>query len=252
MINNLIKSTISNGQAQAERQSLPAPVDMICLNDVVQLMVNWLWYPYLPLGKLTAILGNPGEGKTYTVMNIIAACTNGRLLPGMKEPMQPFNVIYQTAEDGLGDTVKPRLIEAGADLTRVFSIDDTATLLTLSDERVEHAIRENDVKLCAFDPLQAFLGANVDMNRANEVRPILARLGKVAERTGCAIVFIGHLNKAAGILCPAHTPNHVQNEGCKRPWYFPVRKSMCFVQIIHSLKCLHLCEYCNTKNQNLP
>lgn len=199
MLNNLVKSTISNGKAQAERQSSPTPVDMICLNDVVQLMVNWLWYPYLPLGKLTAILGNPGEGKTYTVMNIIAACTNGRMLPGMKEPMKPFNVIYQTAEDGLGDTVKPRLIEAGADLTRVFSIDDTASLLTLSDERVERAIRENDVKLCVFDPLQAFLGANVDMNRANEVRPILARLGKVAERTGCAIVFIGHLNKAAGM-----------------------------------------------------
>jgi len=199
MVNKLVQNTISSGKAQAERQPSPSPVDMICLNDVVQLMVNWLWYPYLPLGKLTAILGNPGEGKTYTVMNIIAACTNGRLLPGMKEPMQPFNVIYQTAEDGLGDTVKPRLIEAGADLTRVFSIDDTASLLTLSDERVERAIKENDVKLCVFDPLQAFLGANVDMNRANEVRPILARLGKVAERTGCAIVFIGHLNKAAGM-----------------------------------------------------
>lgn len=137
MVKNLINSTIPNGKVPAERQPVPAPVDMICLNDVVQLMVNWLWYPYLPLGKLTAILGNPGEGKTYTVMSIIAACTNGRLLPGMKEPMQPFNVIYQTAEDGLGDTVKPRLIEAGADLTRVFSIDDTASLLTLSDERVE-------------------------------------------------------------------------------------------------------------------
>lgn len=175
------------------------PVDMICLNDVMQIMVNWLWYPYLPLGKLTAILGNPGEGKTYTVMNIIAACTNCRMLPGMKQPMEPFNVIYQTAEDGLGDTVKPRLVEAGADLTRVFTIDDTTDLLTLTDDRVERAIRQNNVKLCVFDPIQAFLGANVDMNRANEVRPILARLGKVAERTGCAIVFIGHLNKATGM-----------------------------------------------------
>lgn len=91
MVNKLLQNTISNSKAQAERQPSPAPVDMICLNDVVQLMVNWLWYPYLPLGKLTAILGNPGEGKTYTVMNIIAACTNGRLLPGMKEPMEPMS-----------------------------------------------------------------------------------------------------------------------------------------------------------------
>ena len=175
------------------------PVDMICLNDVTQVKVNWLWYPYLPFGKLTAILGNPGEGKTYTVMNIIAACTNRRKLPGMNQPLEPFNVIYQTAEDGLGDTVKPRLAEAGADLNRVFTIDDTTDLLTLSDDRVERAIRQNNVKLCVFDPIQAFLGANVDMNRANEVRPILARLGKVAERTGCAIIFIGHLNKAVGM-----------------------------------------------------
>ena len=174
------------------------PVDMICLNDVERTEVEWLWRPYIPFGKITAMLGNPGEGKTYTVMEIIAACTNRKLLPGMTEPLEPFNVIYQTAEDGLGDTVKPRLEAVGADLTRVFSIDDSDSMVTLIDERVERAIRENHVRLCVFDPIQAFLGANVDMNRANEVRPIFAALSKVAERTGCAMIFIGHLNKANG------------------------------------------------------
>ena len=104
-------------------------------------------------------------------MHLAAACTNGKLLPNM-ERMEPFNVIYQTAEDGLGDTVKPRLIEAGADLDRVLVIDDSDVQLTLSDERIEKAIVENNVRLVIIDPIQAYLGADVDMNRANEVRPI--------------------------------------------------------------------------------
>ncbi len=129
---------------------------------------------------------------------VAAACTNGKLLPNM-ERMEPFNVIYQTAEDGLGDTVKPRLIEAGADLDRVLVIDDSEVQLTLSDERIEKAIIENNARLVIIDPIQAYLGADVDMNRANEVRPIFMRLGQVAQRTGCAILLIGHLNKAAGM-----------------------------------------------------
>ena len=109
-------------------------------------------------------------------------------------------MIYQTAEDGLGDTVKPRLQEAGADLDRVLVIDDGDQPLTLSDERLEKAIRQNSTRLLIIDPVQAFLGANVDMNRANEVRPIFRRLGDVAQHTGCAILLIGHLNKAAAEL----------------------------------------------------
>lgn len=67
-------------------------------------------------------------------------------------------MIYQTAEDGLGDTVKPRLLEAGADLDRVMVIDDGDKPLTLSDKRLERAIRENHARLLIIDPVQAFLG----------------------------------------------------------------------------------------------
>ena len=151
--------------------SKPETVKIIRMSDVELTPVEWLWKPYLPFGKLSVLQGNPGEGKTYFAMHLAAACTNGKLLPNM-EHMEPFNVIYQTAEDGLGDTVKPRLIEAGADLDRVLVI---------------------------IDPIQAYLGSDVDMNRANEVRPIFMRLGQVAQRTGCAILLIGHLNKAAGM-----------------------------------------------------
>ena len=178
--------------------SNPEPVKIIRMSDVELTPVEWLWKPYLPFGKLSVLQGNPGEGKTYFAMHLAAACTNGKLLPNM-ERMEPFNVIYQTAEDGLGDTVKPRLIEAGADLDRVLVIDDSDVQLTLSDERIEKAIIENNARLVIIDPIQAYLGADVDMNRANEVRPIFMRLGQVAQRTGCAILLIGHLNKAAGM-----------------------------------------------------
>ena len=178
---------------KAEKKAVP----MIRMSEVQQTEVDWLWYPYIPFGKLTIIQGNPGEGKTFFAMQLAAACTNRKFLPQM-EPFEPFNMIFQTAEDGLGDTVKPRLLSAEANLERVLVIDDADNPLTLADERIENAIRENNARLVIIDPLQAFLGANVDMNRANEVRPIFRRLAEVAQSTSCAIVMIGHLNKASG------------------------------------------------------
>ena len=180
-------------RGESEKKAVP----MIRMSEVQQTEVEWLWYPYIPCGKLTIIQGNPGEGKTFFAMQLAAACTNRKFLPQM-EPFEPFNMIFQTAEDGLGDTVKPRLLSAEADLERVLVIDDADHPLTLADERIENAIRENNARLVIIDPLQAFLGANVDMNRANEVRPIFRRLADVAQATNCAIVMIGHLNKAAG------------------------------------------------------
>ena len=90
-------------------------VPMIRMSDVEQTEVVFLWKPYIPFGKLTILHGDAGNGKTYLAMQLCAACTNKAELPHM-EVHEPFNVIYQTAEDGLGDTIKPRLIEAGADL----------------------------------------------------------------------------------------------------------------------------------------
>ena len=187
------------GAGDYPQRELPTaqPVPMLRMADVELTSVDWLWFPYIPFGKLTIIQGNPGEGKTYFAMRLAAACTNRKPLPGM-ETLEPFNIIYQTAEDGLGDTVKPRLMEAEADLERVLVIDDRDTPLTLADERIARAIRENNTRLVIIDPVQAFLGADVDMNRANEVRPIFRSLGDIAQATGCAIVLIGHLNKAAG------------------------------------------------------
>ena len=172
-------------------------VEIIRMSEVDTQAVEWLWEPYIPFGKVTIVQGNPGEGKTTFALRLAAACTTGRTLPNRK-PLPPFHVIYQTAEDGLGDTVKPRLMEAAADLDRVLVIDEAKQELSLSDERIERAIRQTGARLIILDPIQAYMGEKADMNRANEVRPIFRRLAEVAERTGCAVILIGHLNKAAG------------------------------------------------------
>jgi len=171
---------------------------IIRMSDVQAESVKWLWEPYIPLGKTTIIHGDPGEGKTHLALALIAALTRGDPLPMCSEAAPPMNVIYQTAEDGLRDTIKPRLEASGADCSRVFAIDDGDRRLTLLDERVEAAIRETNARLIVLDPLQAFVGGKMDMNRANKVRPLMKSLGDMAQRTGCAVLLVSHINKARG------------------------------------------------------
>ena len=179
------------------RDAREKPVPVMKMSEVEETVVQWLWYPFIPFGKVTLIQGNPGKGKTWLAMAIAAYCTNGKELPNAL-PIEPFNVLYQTAEDGIADTIKPRLAKCGADMTRVRFINEDEKQLSMTDDRIEKAIRQNHVRLMIMDPIQAYLGANVDMNRANEIRPLFRNLSNIAERTGCAIVLIGHLNKSSG------------------------------------------------------
>lgn len=171
---------------------------IINMSDVESKEISWLWYPFIPYGKITIIQGDPGEGKTTLVLNIAAVLSKGQGLDEHMKPEQPLHIIYQTAEDGLADTVKPRLEKAQADCNNIFVIDETDVSLSMLDERIEQAILKEKAKLMILDPIQAYLGAKMDMNRANEARDMTKHLGQVAERTGCAIVLIGHMNKNAG------------------------------------------------------
>ena len=169
---------------------------LINMRDVEVEPICWLWYPFIPYGKVTIIQGDPGEGKTTLVIQIIARLTKGESIID-EDASQPINVIYQTAEDGLADTIKPRLLDANADCSKVLVIYDRDTPLTMRDVRLEQAIVETNAKLVVLDPIQGFLGADVDMYRANEIRPIMKHISELAEKYKCAIILIGHMNKCS-------------------------------------------------------
>ena len=195
---------------------------LINMDSVEVEQIEWLLYPFIPYGKVTIIQGDPGEGKTTMVLQIIAKLTRGEpILPVTdttkekrsdeadsentdsdvegniqeQSSISPVNVIYQTAEDGLGDTIKPRLLAAGADCSKVLVIDDSDLPLTMSDIRLEEAIVQTKAKMVVLDPIQGFLGAEVDMHRANEIRPLMKRVAVLAEKYHCAVILIGHMNK---------------------------------------------------------
>ena len=198
------------------KRSVPQ-LKLINMGTVEVEQIEWLLYPFIPFGKVTIIQGDPGEGKTTMVLQIIAKLTRGEPIllnkKSQKEaqqdseenlkqevlsqdnPIQPVNVIYQTAEDGLGDTIKPRLLAAGADCSRVLVIDDREQPLTMLDVRLEEAIMQTKARMVVLDPIQGFLGTDVDMHRANEIRPLMKRVAVLAEKYHCAIILIGHMNK---------------------------------------------------------
>ena len=167
---------------KTEIKRTESDLKLINMESVEVEQIEWLFYPFIPFGKVTIIQGDPGEGKTTMVLQIIAKLTKGeKILPEQQQatdekdraeknvdsdanpvesPIEPVNVIYQTAEDGL-----------------------------------EEAIIQTKARLVVLDPIQGFLGAEVDMHRANEIRPLMKRVAVLAEKYHCAIILIGHMNK---------------------------------------------------------
>lgn len=159
--------------------------------------VEWLWYPYIPYGKLTVIQGDPGEGKSTLILNIAALLSTGQPMPDGTPIDKPQTIIYQCAEDSVEDTIKPRLMMAGADCDKVAFIIEDDESLTLTDDRIENAIKDTGARLFILDPIQAFIPPDSDMLSATKMRGTMRKLASVAEKYQCAIVLIGHMNKAA-------------------------------------------------------
>lgn len=162
--------------------------------DIKSERIDWLWYPYIPFGKITIIQGDPGEGKTSIILSVISALSNGERLPFSNNCFLATS-IYQNAEDDNYDTIKPRLEKLKANCRNVCFIENGDGINFDDSERIKEAILKANAKLLVLDPMQAFVGDGVDMNRANVIRPRLSKIKKVAEETGCAIVLIGHMNK---------------------------------------------------------
>lgn len=158
--------------------------------------VHWLWYPYIPYGKITILQGDPGDGKSTLMIDLIAKLTTGSALPDGSVCADDINCVYQCSEDTLSDTIKPRLVKAGADCEKVAYICDEEETLTLDDSRIEKSVSETHAKLLVLDPLQSFLSQNGDLQNAIRIRILMKKLKIIAEKHGCAVVLICHLNKA--------------------------------------------------------
>lgn len=164
-------------------------------SEIEQSRVEWLWFPYIPYGKITVLQGNPGGGKSHVGIQLAADLSSQGYLPGGIRLPSPQHVIYQCAEDGLADTIKPRLVAAGANCENVAFLDDD--MLTLDDEKIRDAIADFHARLLVIDPLQAYLGTS-DISSASSIRRMMNRLCKWANFYNCAVLIIGHLNKKEG------------------------------------------------------
>lgn len=182
---------------------------LVRLSDVEPKSVRWLWPGHLPLGKLALIDGDPGLGKSALALDLAARVSRGAPMPDGSSPdlEGPRGVVLLTAEDGLRDTVRPRLDAAGADPERVAALDwvpageegEGGRLPTVADLGDLHAaIRRMRAALVIVDPLTAFLGREVDAHRDTDVRSALNGLADLADAAEVTVAAIRHLNKSGG------------------------------------------------------
>ena len=163
--------------------------------------VAFLWYPYIPMNKVTVLTGNPGDGKSKFLIALAAMATTGRPFPFEDEDIErePMTVMYQTTEDGYDDTVIPRFVASGGDRSRLVHIKEDEQHLTLSDSRIQEAIRRHNVKLLILDPLSSYIGDGCSMNQANEMRTRLNYLIQTADELECTVIIAAHMNKMEGL-----------------------------------------------------
>lgn len=162
-------------------------------DTVTSTNVEWLWYPYIPCGKITVLQGDPGGGKSMFMIETIARLTKGETLPDMVR-RQPVNVLYQCSEDDIADTIRPRFDKARADCARVAFIREDLRSLTLDDEIFRKAMIDLDARLLVIDPFQAYIGES-DLSSVSSMRRIMRKLGMWAAASNCAVVLVGHLTK---------------------------------------------------------
>ena len=168
-------------------------------SDIQSKPVQWLWRPYIPIGKVTLLQGDPNDGKSTMMMNIVAELSKGGAMPDGTAVGRPQRIIYQCSEDDAGDTIKPRLEACGADCRNVaFINEEIYSGLTIDDERLRDAIVAFNPRLVVIDPIQAYVENDSDLMSASKARRLMKRTGIWASMYECAIVVIGHMNKSGG------------------------------------------------------
>lgn len=179
---------------------------LIKAEDIKDVKVTWMWEPYVAFGKVTLLHGVKGVGKSMLAMRMMAACTNRKSLDDVSKYLEPMNVLYFTDEENLEGIVRPRLKQAGADLSKVFIVNDE-TVITLGDDSVEEAIKEQDIKLLIIDPISSYIEKSKNfVDDPMYSYPVIKKLNEIAEKTGCAIVLV------------AESPGYMSHQAKK--WHF--------------------------------
>lgn len=168
------------------------------LANIERKPIDWLWKPFVQNRAINLLTGDPSAGKSTIVCELAAAFSSGRPLPGLDPaPRPPLNTWIMNGEDGAEDTIAWRLYNQGADPTRIWVTDQALAIdLGAAREMRSHIIEKN-IGFLVIDPIQAWVGAGMDMNRANETRAWGEMLRSIAVDTGCAVMFVRHRRKTA-------------------------------------------------------
>lgn len=166
------------------------------MSEVIPESVDWLWDGRIPRGKLTILDGDPGLGKSTLTCHLAACLSTGKPPEGQTEGVR-CGVLLFNCEDGLSDTLQPRLTAAGADLSEVYTIQDPMQLPG-DIARMESAAVARGVALIVIDPLMAYLSTLTNSHKDQDIRRVLSLLAEMAQRTRTAIVLVRHLNKQQG------------------------------------------------------
>lgn len=183
------KGTFRQTKTQREK------ICLVSMEDVEEEEITWLYQPYVPRGKVTICAAYPGTGKTFLLCYMAACVSTGRsFFNQVPFTSEPGKVIYLTAEDGIGDTIKKRLRICGANMANISTVLNKSQLMFDSPE-IEEYMRDYKPDLMIFDPFQAYIGAEVDMNAPNKTREKLGHISDLAEKYGVSVVLICHFNK---------------------------------------------------------
>ncbi len=183
-----------NSEAPSE-----STLKVFCLSDVETEEIEWLWKPLIPVGEFTIVEGIEGLGKSWIGCALACAVADGKKLPFTDgAPLEPSNVLMLSAEDSLSHTVKPRLLSMGANLERIFAIDEVFSFCDFKDLiKFEGVIIEYKPKLVIIDPIFSYTGGR-DLNQESASRPIARKLIEIAQKYGCAIIGVRHIGKTKG------------------------------------------------------
>ncbi|MBR1444546.1 MAG: AAA family ATPase, partial [Firmicutes bacterium] len=188
---------------KSEKTEKSVPIAVHKFSDIEVKNIDWLWYPYIAKGNITILYAAPGTGKTFLTCWLASRLSKGEPLPDAvpeewEKPPQGITMFFN-AEDPADRTLKPRLIGCGADMESIVTAEEWESKdfipYSFTDPRLPKLFEKVRPELVIFDPMQSYIGADIDMHRANQTRPILAHINYMAKIYNFALVIVCHINK---------------------------------------------------------